>query len=215
MSHIIVIGAGLGGLPAAIELRSRLGKQHRITLIASSPHLEFTRVNPWIAVGWRKCATARSAPQRPLELLGVQWLAEAVTGIDAPAACLHLRSGSTLAYDYLVIADEPVGAPQAIPGMELLGSARGVCTHQQAQHAWSEYQKFLSDPGPVIIAAVGSPRCAGHAYELSLILDADLRARGLRDLVPLTLSRVPRVAHGSWHTSCGGARSSVCGIRRW
>jgi len=53
VAHIIIIGAGVGGVPAAYELRKKLGKKHRVTLIGSSPHFEFTPSNPWIAVGWR------------------------------------------------------------------------------------------------------------------------------------------------------------------
>ena len=196
MSHIVVLAAGLGGMPAAIELRTRLGGPHRITLIASSPHLEFAPVNPWIAVGWRQCSAARSAVQDSLESLGVQLLAEAATGIDTLRSRLHLRSGSALAYDYLLIATGPVDAPLAIPGFDLLGTARGLCKHQQGAHAWSEYQRLLSDPGPVVVAVVGSPSSAGHAYELALTIDADLRARRLRDRAPLTLlTSEPSVGH--------------------
>lgn len=186
MARIAVIGAGLGGLPAALALRGALGGRHHITLIASSPHLEFVPMNPWIAVGWRKCMGARATLQRSLELSGVQWLAETVTGIDAAEAQLQLHKGGTLDYDYLVIATVPHDAQRELPGAELLGAAAGLCTHQQAPHAWSEYQQFLADPGPVVIAAVGSPACAGPAYEFALILDSDLRVRGLRNRVRIT-----------------------------
>ena len=53
MAHVVIIGAGVGGVPCAYELRKKLGKQHRVTLIGSSPFFEFTPSNPWIAVGWR------------------------------------------------------------------------------------------------------------------------------------------------------------------
>jgi sulfide:quinone oxidoreductase len=33
MSHIVVLGAGTGGMPAAYELREKLGRDHRITLV--------------------------------------------------------------------------------------------------------------------------------------------------------------------------------------
>lgn len=67
MAHIVVIGVGLGGVPAALELRKRVGKEHRLTLIACSPYLEFAGSNPWIAVGWRKCERWRAVLQGPLE----------------------------------------------------------------------------------------------------------------------------------------------------
>ena len=53
MAHVIVIGAGSGGIPAAFDLRKHLAKTHRVTLIGARPHFEFTPSNPWIAVGWR------------------------------------------------------------------------------------------------------------------------------------------------------------------
>jgi sulfide:quinone oxidoreductase len=50
MEHVIVIGAGLGGVPAAFDLRKHLSKTHRVTLIGARPYFEFTPSNPWIAV---------------------------------------------------------------------------------------------------------------------------------------------------------------------
>jgi sulfide:quinone oxidoreductase len=54
MAHIVIMGAGLGGMPAAYETRALLGKQHRITVVNPIPHFQFTPSNPWVAVGWRK-----------------------------------------------------------------------------------------------------------------------------------------------------------------
>ena len=41
MANVVVIGGGLGGLPAAYELRHYLSKEHTVTLIADKP--QFTR----------------------------------------------------------------------------------------------------------------------------------------------------------------------------
>ncbi|HWG70688.1 MAG TPA: hypothetical protein VN692_14840 [Steroidobacteraceae bacterium] len=38
MAHIIVIGAGLGAVPAAFALREHLPKTHRVTLIGEVHH---------------------------------------------------------------------------------------------------------------------------------------------------------------------------------
>jgi sulfide:quinone oxidoreductase len=37
MAHVIVIGAGLGGVPAAFDLRKHPPKIHRVTLIDARP----------------------------------------------------------------------------------------------------------------------------------------------------------------------------------
>ena len=54
MAHIVIIGAGIGGMPAAYELRSLLPAEHRITVVNSTDYFQFVPSNPWIAVGWRE-----------------------------------------------------------------------------------------------------------------------------------------------------------------
>jgi sulfide:quinone oxidoreductase len=33
MAHVVVMGAGIGGMPAAYELRALLPKEHRVTVV--------------------------------------------------------------------------------------------------------------------------------------------------------------------------------------
>ena len=49
MSHIVIIGGGLGGMSAAYELREILWPSHRITVIGDGDLFSFTPSNPfWI-----------------------------------------------------------------------------------------------------------------------------------------------------------------------
>ena len=64
MAHVVVIGAGIGGMPAAYDLKKRLGRQHEVTLVGTSEHFQFTPSNPWVAVGWRKPEDVK-VPIRP------------------------------------------------------------------------------------------------------------------------------------------------------
>ena len=54
MAHIVILGAGIGGMPCAIEMRDMLPKQHRITVVNALDYFQFVPSNPWLAVGWRK-----------------------------------------------------------------------------------------------------------------------------------------------------------------
>lgn len=54
MKKIIVLGAGIGGIPMAYELRDELKEQAEITVVSDLPYFEFTPSNPWVAVNWRK-----------------------------------------------------------------------------------------------------------------------------------------------------------------
>jgi sulfide:quinone oxidoreductase len=196
MAHVVVVGAGVGGVPAAFELRKKLGKEHQVTLIGASPWFEFTPSNPWIAVGWRKCEQTRIAMQNPLESKGIVWIAEPVTLIDAPRNMVRLGSGHELAYDYLVIATGPKLAFDEVPGLGPAGFTQSVCTQEHALHAWEAYQAFLKNPGPVVVGAAQGASCFGPAYEFAMILDADLRKRQIRDRVPMTfVTSEPYIGH--------------------
>jgi sulfide:quinone oxidoreductase len=196
MARIVIVGAGVGGVPAAYELRKRLGKSHQVTLIGTSPYFEFTPSNPWIAVGWRTCEQTRVAMQGPLAAKDIEWIAEPVASIDAPASKLRLSSGTELGYDYLVIATGPKLAFEEVPGLGPAGFTQSVCTQEHARQAWEKYQEFLKDPGPIVIGAAGGASCFGPAYESAMIIDADLRQRRIRDRVPMTyVTSEPYIGH--------------------
>jgi len=63
MARIVVLGAGIGGLPAAYELRHAPGNDHRVTVVNANDYFQFVPSNPWLAVGWR----TREAITLPLE----------------------------------------------------------------------------------------------------------------------------------------------------
>ncbi|MEX2352643.1 MAG: FAD/NAD(P)-binding oxidoreductase, partial [Gammaproteobacteria bacterium] len=196
MAHIAIIGAGIGGVPSAHELRKKLGKEHRITLIGSSPYFEFTPSNPWVAVGWRETKKVRVELQDVLVKKGIDWIPTLVTAIDAPANTLTLQDGQTLNYDYLIIATGPKLAFDEVPGLGPKAYTHSICTQEHSVSAWEAYQEFLKNPGPVVIGAAPAASCFGPAYEFAMILDTDLRKRKLRDKVPITyVSSEPYIGH--------------------
>ena len=196
MAHIAIIGAGIGGVPCAYELRKRLGKEHRVTLIGSSSNFEFTPSNPWIAVGWRRPEQTRVALRVPLESKGVQWIEDTVGAIDASRNELTLSTGDKVAYDYLVITTGPKLAFEEVPGLGPAAFTQSVCTQAHALQAWEAYQRFVQNPGPIVVGAAAGASCFGPAYEFVMILDADLCKRKIRDRVPMTyVTSEPYIGH--------------------
>ena len=53
MSHVVVLGAGLGGTIMAYEMKDNLRKQDRLTVVNLGTSYSFVPSNPWVAVGWR------------------------------------------------------------------------------------------------------------------------------------------------------------------
>ena len=196
MAHIIVMGAGIGGLPAAYDLRKALGKEHRITVINATDYFQFVPSNPWIAVGWRKPEQITVPLRKPLAKRGIDFVAQAVKRVHPGENEIELGDGSKLKYDYLVITTGPKLAFDEIPGLGPQGHSQSVCTLDHAKQAWEAYQQFVKNPGPIAIGAVQGASCFGPAYEFAMIVDADLRKRGIRDKVPMTfITSEPYVGH--------------------
>ena len=197
MAHIVIMGAGIGGMPAAYEMRARLPAEHKITVVSANDYFQFTPSNPWVAVGWRerKEITLPIAPL--LQKKGIGFVGKAVTAIDAKANRLALDGGDALAYDYLVVTTGPKLAFDEVPGAGPHGGhTHSVCTVNHAEAFWADYQKFLEAPGPVVIGAMPMASCFGPAYEFAFILDADLRKRKLRNKVPITfVTSEPYIGH--------------------
>jgi sulfide:quinone oxidoreductase len=196
MAHIVIMGAGLGGMPAAYEMRALLPAQHRITVVNATDYFQFTPSNPWVAVGWRErgAVTLPIAPM--LERKGMAFVGRAVTAIDAAASCLTLDGGDTLAYDYLVISTGPKLSFDEVPGAGPEGHTQSICVVDHAEKAYARYLEFIKDPGPAIIGAMPGASCFGPAYEFSFIFNTDLKRRKLRHKVPMTyVTSEPYVGH--------------------
>ena len=197
MAHVVILGAGIGGMPAAYEMKAALGKAHDVTLINASDRFEFVPSNPWVAVGWRE-RDGITLPIRPhVEKKGIRFIAQMVDRIDPEHNRLHLADGQTVDYDYLVITTGPRLAFEEIEGLgPIQGYTQSVCTADHAETAWREYQRFLENPGPVVVGAAQLASCFGPAYEYLFILDADLRKRKLRHKVPITfVTSEPYIGH--------------------
>lgn len=201
MAHIVIVGAGIGGLPAAYEIRELLPKEHKVTVVNSVDFFQFVPSNPWLAVGWRQRdeITLPIAPY--LQRKGIGFIPKAVTAIDAPASKLTLLGGDTLDYDYLVITTGPKLSFSEVPGAGPASAGGGgfthsICSVDHAQEFFKDYEEFLKNPGPLAIGAMPGASCFGPAYEFAFILDTDLRKRKLRHKVPITfVTSEPYIGH--------------------
>jgi sulfide:quinone oxidoreductase len=196
MAHIVVLGAGIGGLPAAYELREALASEHDITVINAQDYFQFVPSNPWLAVGWRT-RDKITFPIRPhLEKHQINFIPARVDTIDAENSKLVLDNGEEVSYDYLVITTGPRLAFEEVPGSGPDGYTQSVCTVDHAEKSYADFRQLVAEPGPVIVGAVQFASCFGPAYEYAAILDTALRKRKIRDKVPITfVTSEPYVGH--------------------
>ena len=197
MAKVIILGAGLGGVACAYEMKKKLGAKHQVTLVGSSPYFEFTPSNPWVAVGWRKPEQTRVELAGPLKAKDVGWIPKFVQKIDAEASKLVFADGTEESYDYLAITTGPKLAFDEVPGLGPDGHTVSVCTQAHALAAWDDYQEFLQAARPDRDRRRRPARAAsGPAYEMAMIVDTDLRKRKLRDKVPMTfVTSEPYIGH--------------------
>ncbi len=196
MAHVIVIGAGLGGMSQAYELRAALGRDHRITVVGDSERFSFTPSNPWVAVGWRRPDEIQIEVRARLAKKDIAFESSGMRAMDPAANRITLGDGRTLEYDQLVICTGPRLAFDEVPGLGPDGHSHSICTTPHAERAWAAYQEFLKNPGPIVVGAAPGVSCFGPAYEFAFILDADLRKRKLRDRVPMTyVTSEPYIGH--------------------
>ncbi|MDG4866492.1 FAD/NAD(P)-binding oxidoreductase [Guyparkeria sp. 1SP6A2] len=197
MAHIAILGAGIGGLPAAYEARQELGDEHRITVINAEPYFQFVPSNPWVAVGWRNRDDITFPISPYLERKKIDFIAQKVDRIDAEANRLELADGETLDYDYLIIT---TGAKLMFDEVEGAGPHGGhtqsVCTIDHAEQAYDDYKRLVENPGPVVVGAMPGASCYGPAYEYAFILDSALRKKKMRHKVPITfVTAEPYIGH--------------------
>ncbi|MGB0713000.1 MAG: NAD(P)/FAD-dependent oxidoreductase, partial [Gammaproteobacteria bacterium] len=196
MAHIVILGAGTGGMPAAYEMKQAVGKAHDVTVINANEYFQFVPSNPWVAVNWRKRDDI-TFPIRPyLEKKGINFIADTVNTIDAENSTMALASGESIKYDYLIIATGPRLAFEEVEGSGPAGHTNSICTVDHAEGAWAQYQKILDNPGPIVIGAMPFASCFGPAYEFAFIVDADLRKRKIRHKFPMKfVTSEPYIGH--------------------
>ena len=196
MAHIVIIGAGLGGLPMAYEMQALARAEDRVTVVANTTRFHFTPSNPWVAVKWRQREDIELEIAPLLEKKGIGFIAQAVTRVMPETKQLTLADGATLDYDMLVIATGPQLAFDEIPGFGPEGHTQSICHVEHAADAQDAWDAFVANPGPIVVGAVQGASCFGPAYEYARIMETDLRKRKLRDRVPMTfVTAEPYIGH--------------------
>ncbi len=196
MAHIVIMGAGIGGLPAAFELKEALRKEDRVTVVSNSKAFHFVPSNPWVAVNWRKREDIELDLETILGRKNIAFSPAGVKRVHPDRNQIELGDGSTMDYDYLIIATGPKLAFEEVEGLGPDGHTHSICHVDHAVEAEKAWNEFVKDPGHIVIGAVQMASCYGPAYEYAAIMDTDLRRRKIRDKVPMTfVTAEPYIGH--------------------
>lgn len=196
MARIVILGAGIGGVPMAYEMKETVGKNHDVIVISDTPTFHFVPSNPWVPPRWRKPEELKIELAPVMKKKGIEFIQKAASKVDPVNNQVQLEDGSAVPYDFLVIATGPRLAFDEVPGLGPEGYTSSVCHVDHAEVAARDWDKFMENPGPIIVGAVQGASCYGPAYEYLMILETELRKRKIRDKVPMTfVTAEPYIGH--------------------
>lgn len=175
MTRTLILGAGFGGLEAATRLHRHFGARHEVILVDQSEHFLAGLRKLWALTGLGTLDEGRRS-RASLTAPGIRFLPSPIEKIDASARRVE-TAHETLEADYLVVALGADVRPDLIPGL--------------AEHAHNLYDAAAIpglantlagwDGGRIALVIAGAPyKCPPAPYECALLLDENLRKRGLR-----------------------------------
>ena len=196
MAHIVIIGAGIGGLSTAYEMDELARPGDRVTVVSDVPGLHFVPANPWAAAKGQGPGEIEFSVAERLEKRGIGFTAAGARRVHPAQNRVELGDGTFLDYDFLVITTGPKVAFEEIEGLGPNGYTHSVCHVNHTVVASAAWKRFVADPGPIVVGAVQGASCFGAAYESAFAMDADLRRLGVRDRAPMTLvTAEPYIGH--------------------
>lgn len=199
MATVVIVGAGIGGLPMAYDIKKHLGNKHTVKVVSALDEFQFTPSNPWVGVGWRKHEDISFKLTVPLGRKGIEFVHGTVTEIKPKENKLLLADGMTVDYDYVILATGPHLAFDEVAGFGPIshgGHTVSVCSTDHADEAYVEWEKLCANPQPIVVGAVQGASCYGPAYEYAMIMDTDLRKRKIRKDIKMTfVTAEPYIGH--------------------
>ena len=179
--HVLILGAGFGGLELAKRLSETLPDAVRVTLLDRNDAFVFGYSKLEVMLG-RQSPDEIRLPYRTIDMDGVEFRQETVTAIDPATRQVTTDAGSYDA-DFLVVAMGADYDMDATPGLEEGGfEYYTVAGAARLRDALPEFEG-----GRVVVSVLGQPfKCPPAPFEGAFLLHEYFKQRGIRDSVQLT-----------------------------
>ena len=181
--HVVILGAGFGGLELATRLSETMSDAVRVTLVDRNDSWYFGYSKLDVMLG-RQSADEVRLLYSDVVKDGVEFRQETVTAIDPESRRVATDKGSHDA-DFLVIAMGADYDTAATPGLaeggyEYYSLAGAERLHDALQHF---------DGGRVLLAVLGQPfKCPPAPFECAFMLHEHFKERGMADAVEISLA---------------------------
>lgn len=182
MREILVLGGGVGGTLVANLVGRKLKAEidagrARVRVVDETGDHVYQPGFMYIAMGGEP-ASSLVRPERSLLDARIELVVGRIDRIDPAAKVVGLADGRELAWDELVVATGARILPDAIPHFATEAhhfySAEGAARLRQALDAFTG--------GRIVVGIAGMPyKCPPAPLEVTFLIEAELRERGLRD----------------------------------
>jgi sulfide:quinone oxidoreductase len=188
-AKILILGAGAAGTALANRLTNRLDGAE-ITLVDPRQDHFYQPGYTLIAAGLKPSgySVTKTSDWLPRS---VNWIAESAAEIDPDAKTVTTSSGTTLDYDYLVVATGLKLDYDAIDGMSLdLIGTNGIGSvyagPDYAAKTWAAMDRFTDEGGVGLFTRPATEmKCAGAPLKYTFLTDDYARRKGNRGKVEM------------------------------
>jgi sulfide:quinone oxidoreductase len=179
--HVLILGAGFGGLELATRLSETMSDAVRVTLLDRNDAWYFGYSKLDVMLGRQSAEDVRLYYSDVVKD-GVEFRRETVTGIDPVARRVSTDMGSYDA-DYLVVAMGADYDMAATPGLQEGG--HDYYTLAGAERLRDALEDF--DGGRVLVSVLGQPfKCPPAPFEGAFMLHELFKQRGMADAVEIS-----------------------------
>jgi sulfide:quinone oxidoreductase len=195
--RVVILGSSFAGLTAALELKKRVGDRHEIVVLDPRPDFTFIPSLIWLPFGLRDAEDV-TFPLAPLYASkGIRFINEAASKIDLADHMVTMSSGDEIPYDRLLIGTGPRLAFEKVAGLGPSdGYTQSVCNLEHALLARVAWERFLEDPGPVVVGTAQGGSCFGASYEFLFNIRHRIKKAGPQDVAPVTfITAEPFLGH--------------------
>ena len=182
MQRVVILGGGVGGTIVANLLARKLKSQidHKlvsVTVVDQQPSHVYQPGFMYIAFGHER-PEGLKRPERSLLDKRVQLVVGEIVVVNEKTQTVELAGGRTLGYDQLVLATGSRIVPDEIENFST--EAHHFYTAEAAKELRAALNAFKG--GRIVVAIAGMPyKCPPAPLEVSFLIEAELRQRGLRD----------------------------------
>lgn len=201
MATVVVLGAGISGNTAALVLRRKLGKNHKVIVVSPSKLYQWIPSNIWVGIGKMNRKQVTFDVSKVYKKQKIEFIQALGKEIHPNGDNQHAKSyvvvesteegklgeKTIVEYDFLVNATGPKLNFDATPGLGPKNFTNSVCSFDHAEGAWKklqesitkmengEHQRFVFGTGH------GRATCQGAAFEYALNVAFEINKRKLWD----------------------------------